>query len=222
MLKRTIRIAGLLGALLVAPGLVACGPKQDPNVAQVTAGAMPQGAEWRGVYYNVRYGFLHLTDSGNAINGAWRNTEGDKWGDLHGEVDGNLLRFEWTEHKVGVVGPNATSHGKGYFQYVIVGEDASHELKGEWGLNEKEYGNPWDAVKQKNLEPDPASVRPDNIENRVGAVGFDGSGSDTELEADDGEKAAQRKAAEEAKAKEEAEKKAAEDAAKKAKKKGKK
>jgi hypothetical protein len=221
MLKNTARIACFLGASVAfGPMLGGCGPKVDPNVAQVTAAPMPPDGQWRGVYYNQRYGFLHLTESGGAIDGAWRNTEGDKWGELHGEADGNLARFEWTEHKVGVVGPNATSKGKGYFQYVIVGEDKSHELKGEWGLGEKEYGNPWDSVKQINQEPDPKSVRPDDIENRVGAVGFDGSGGDKELQADDGEKAAREKAEKEAQEKEEAEKKAAEEAAKK--KKGKK
>lgn len=220
MLKTTMRVGIVALAVALSGGvLVACGPKVDPNVAQVTAGAMPEGGEWRGVYYNQRYGFLHLTDSGNAINGAWRNTEGDKWGELHGEFEGDLLRFQWIEHKVGVVGPNATSKGKGYFKYVIVGEDASHELKGEWGLGEHDAGNPWDAVKQKNQEPDPKSVRPDDIEARVGASGFDGSAGDTTLIADDGEIAKKKREEEEAKAQAEAEAKAKEEAAKKNKKK---
>lgn len=183
MLKKSLHAVLVAGLLL--PGLtlaVGCGPKKPAEgMSNVAPGAMPSSGEWRGVYYNPRYGYLHITTSGNAVDGAWRNTAGDKWGELHGETDGDLLRYSWTEHKVGVVGPNATSEGKGYFKYTIPREDEAHELKGEWGLGEKDAGNPWDCVKQTKMDPDPKSVRPTDLESRVGASGFDGAGGDKEL-----------------------------------------
>ena len=139
---------------------------------------MPDGGTWEGVYYNQTYGFLHLTVSNGAAQGAWRTTAGDKWGEMYGEIEGDLLRFSWTEHKVGVVGPQAKSEGKGYFLYRIPKEGEAHTLKGEWGLGESDAGHTWDCVKQMNQEADPKSVRPDEFENRVGAEGFDGAKGD--------------------------------------------
>lgn len=142
---------------------------------------MPAEGEWEGVYYNQVFGFLHLTTSNGAAQGAWRTTSGGKWGELYGEIEGNLLKYTWTEYKVGVVGPNAKSEGKGYFLYTIPKADEAHELKGEWGLGENAVGHSWDCVKQMNEEPDPKSVRPNEMEAAVGATGFDGAKGDEDL-----------------------------------------
>src|SRR5690606_25259295 len=90
--------------------------------------AMPDGGEWRGVYYNPLYGMLHITESGGAIQGAWRTEAGDKWGELYGEVEGNLLKYSWKEHKIGIVGANATSEGKGYFIYTVPNPGEPHVI----------------------------------------------------------------------------------------------
>jgi hypothetical protein len=179
---RSALVAGLVST--AALGLVACGSSQPTvKMAQVSPGTMPAGGEWPGVYYNQVYGFLHITETSGAVQGAWRSAGGDKWGELYGETEGDLLRFSWTEHKIGLVGPQATSQGKGYFKYTVPKE--AHELKGEWGLGESDAGNSWDCVKQLNMEPDPKSVRPDEMESRVGAEGFDGAAGDKKVDAMD-------------------------------------
>jgi len=187
MLTRKIsRIALFLGLALSASTVVGC--KSQPEVKSadhIPQGQMPEGGEWAGVYYNQNLGFLHLTETGGAIVGAWRTTAGDKWGELHGEAKGDLLRYTWTERKIGVVGPSATSEGKGYFKYTLGKEGEAHELEGEWGLGENEIGHSWDCIKQTNQEPDPKSVRPNEMESRVGATGFDGSKGDSDIGASD-------------------------------------
>ncbi len=186
MLIRTpLRVAFLAAlALSVGTAAVGCGGGQNDvkTADDIQPGAMPTGGEWEGVYYNQVYGFLHLTESGGAVQGAWRTTAGDKWGELYGETEGDLLRYEWKEHKVGIVGPNATTEGKGYFRYTIPKPDEPHVLKGEWGLGENEVGHSWDALKQTNMEPDPKSVRPDELESQIGAEGWDGREGDPEIE----------------------------------------
>jgi hypothetical protein len=178
-LTRTVLSLSLLAAVAVQP---ACSSqKETVTVANVQAAPMPEGGQWEGVYYHQVYGFLHLTESSGAVQGAWRTTAGDKWGELFGEAEGDLLRYSWTEHKVGVVGPNSKSEGKGYFKYSIPKPDEAHEIKGEWGLGESDAGHGWDCLKQLNMEPDPKSVRPNELESQVGASGFDGTKGDSQI-----------------------------------------
>ncbi len=160
-------------------GAVACKSGPDPKVAQVTAGTMPEGRSWRGVYYSQVYGNLHLIEEDGTIEGRWRTVAGDSWGELHGKADGDLLRYEWVEHKIGLVGPSSTRRGRGYFQYKVMATADSpkepDQISGQWGLNDAEAGNGWEATKQVNQEPDPDSVRPDEVENQsaVSSGGWD-------------------------------------------------
>lgn len=57
-------------------------------------------------------------------------------------------------------------------------------IKGEWGLGENEAGHTWEALKQMNMDPDPKSVRPNEMESRVGATGFDGATGDADIGAE--------------------------------------
>lgn len=177
MLDRIARIASL--PLLVLPLLVVgcAGGQEDVKHAEVKAGAMPAGQEWRGVYYSKLYGYLHILDDGGAAHGAWRITAGDAYGEMHGEIEGDLFRFDWVERRIGAVGAGNERHGKGFFRYSVPHEGEAAELHGQWGLGESNSGNTWTAVKQKNMEPDPDSVKPDEIEGRVpGAGGWDDEG----------------------------------------------
>lgn len=170
---------GLIGMSLLL-GVAACGgDEKKPTHAQVKPGPMPEGGTWRGVYYSPLYGYLHIVVDGSSVSGKWRNAEGDKWGELNGKTDGDLLRFAWKEHKIGMFGPNATTEGNGYFRYIIPDADnADHELEGEWGLGEADAGNPWNAIKQRNLDPDPDSVLPDESQTAVSGADWDGKKSD--------------------------------------------
>ena len=168
--KRT-GLAGFLTGCSLAfalSGVSGCaGSTDEPEVlkANVKAGDMPAGGDWTGVYYSPTYGHLHLIKSGNTASGAWRTASGDKFGELNGEVNGDLLRYEWTERTIGMVGPSSESHGKGYFKYIVPpGDNVEHEIKGEWGLNDSDAGNPWEAIKQRNMIPDPKSVKPDETQ----------------------------------------------------------
>jgi hypothetical protein len=174
----------MLAVALMAPltlGVVACGGGgPPPGHAVVKAGEMPAGGEWQGVYFSPLYGYLHIVADGKAVNGAWRTAAGDAFGELHGEIDGNVLRYEWKERRIGAVGADAVKKGKGYFVYSIPKEGEAHEIKGEWGLEDNDAGNGWDAVKQKNMPPDLKSVQPDEYEGHVTGGGWDQSGDQKE------------------------------------------
>ena len=150
------------GLVAVALGLAAvscAAPPPAARVASVKPGALPDGGSWSGVWYNAQFGNLHLVEKDGAVTGRWKAAAGHAWGQLTGKPDGNVLKFTWIEHKIGMVGPAATMQGKGYFVYTRPeGDHVDDELKGEWGLNDSETGNGWDCVHQRNVKPDPGSI----------------------------------------------------------------
>lgn len=164
----------LASSLIVA--LPACGGgggSQGPLRANVQAGDLPEGAEWDGVYYSPLFGYLHLVKDGNAANARWRTTSGEVWGELAGTVTGDMLRYEWEDHKIGMVGPSAKRKGKGYFKYTRPKADEADELHGEFGVGEDEVGTKWVAVKQKDMKPNLASIAPDETEKHGVGGGWD-------------------------------------------------
>jgi hypothetical protein len=181
-------LAGVVALMLPCVTLVACGHGKSANSADKASHEMPEGAEWKGVYYSQIYGNLHVIEDGGSITGSWRTAAGEAWGELHGKAEGNILRYEWTEHRIGMVGPSGERRGKGYFAYIRPenkGAKDPDQIHGQWGLGENASGNKWDAVKQNNMEPDPKSVMPDEVERGQGASsgGWDesgASGSDSE------------------------------------------
>lgn len=191
-------LSAALGVFAATGGALAGGcNKSEPEVAkaQVKAGEMPADGNWRGVYYSPLYGYLHLISDGSSVSGKWRTAAGDKWGEMNGKVDGDLFRFTWKEHRIGMFGPNATTEGNGYFKYVVPKEEnADHELHGEWGLGESDAGNPWKVVKQRNMDPEPDSVMPDEAQSSIKGGDWDGkksgaaSGDHTEPPPEDKEK----------------------------------
>jgi hypothetical protein len=158
--RRRFWTLALSGALIVTPAVIGCGPSTpEGKTANVQAGDLPEGGEWTGVWYSELYGNLHLVRDGNAISGKWLRTHKDKWGELHGQVTGDLMRFEWKEYTIGLVGPGAMRTGRGYFKYGKGKEaGAPDEISGEIGRNNDEVGDPWTAVFQKDVKPDLASI----------------------------------------------------------------
>ncbi len=152
---------------------VGCGASQaKPEQPVLKPGDLPTEGEWSGVYYSTVEGYLHIAKDGNAVQGRWRKKSGEEWGELHGEVVGDLLRYEWTAHIIGQVGPGAKRGGKGYFRYVVPkGDGVAHELHGSYGLGDDMTATKWEAVKQKNQVPDFASVMPDEVETSGGPSG---------------------------------------------------
>lgn len=120
---------------------------------------MPDGADWTGVYYSELYGYLHLVQEGNALEGRWIRPVKDRWGEMHGNATGDIARFSWSEHTIGAVGPNATKSGKGYFKYKRPpGDNVDDTIVGERGSSQDEVGEPWEAIKQRNVQPDLKSI----------------------------------------------------------------
>jgi hypothetical protein len=173
LVRKLVQGSFLLALAVPALTLLACGPSSDVKHAQVKAGDMPAKGDWQGVYYSPVYGYLHVLVEGKTAQGAWRTGGGDAYGELQGEADGNLLRYTWTQHKIGMVGKEAETSGKGYFRYTIPKEGEAHKIVGEWGLGESDAGNSWEAVKQTNMQPNLNAVKPDEIEGKVNAGGWD-------------------------------------------------
>jgi hypothetical protein len=161
MRKSTWKLAVLAIPFAVGTGMfvTACGEKKEPKVANVAPGEMPEKASWNGVYFNPQFGNLHLVEASGSIQGRWKKTDESAWGEMNGPVSGNLFKFEWTEHKAGMVGPASETKGKGYFVYKRPeGDDVDDTLEGEWGLGDKEVGNKWDCIKQRRVTPDLKSI----------------------------------------------------------------
>jgi hypothetical protein len=189
MLGRRQILSSVLLSLSLSATLVGCGPGNEAKVATVKPGSLPEGGEWNGVYYSTRFGYLHLVSDNRSANGAWRTAAGDAWGELSGTIEGDVLKYEWTERKIGAIGADATKKGHGYFRYTIPKADEPHKIVGEWGLGESNAGYPWEGVKQIRMEPKPESVKPDEIEGRTNVGGWDDSeGGDKPADSGEGEK----------------------------------
>lgn len=144
------------GVVSMCVALVAgCGGgASSGKTTSVQPGDMPEGGDWDGVYYSELYGNLHLVRDGNAISGRWERPHKDKCGTVNGTVTGDMIRFQWKELTVGLVGPNAVREGKGYLKYKRPADGTADMVVGERGLKLDEVGDPWEAVKQKDAKPD--------------------------------------------------------------------
>lgn len=161
MVRRWLSSLGIASVLvLTVPVVAGCGPGgSGAKTANVQPGDMPEGGDWNGVYFSELYGYLHLVQDGNSISGKWLRPHKDRWGEVNGQVTGDLARFEWKEHTVGLVGPNASKSGRGYFKYKRPeGDNVDDQIVGEIGRGGDEVGDPWDAIKQRNVKPDLASI----------------------------------------------------------------
>jgi hypothetical protein len=147
-------------ALSTPLALCDCGGNQATRV-EVTPKSMPSGATWDGVYFNPVWGYLHVQGEGSSFNARWKRADESAWGEMHGTITNDVAHFEWKEHKIGMVGPSATSQGKGYFRYTRPeGDNVDDRLMGVWGFDDSETGGgEWDAIKQRNMKPDLQSIR---------------------------------------------------------------
>jgi hypothetical protein len=150
--------AGFVAA--AALGALACnGGGTKAKTANVTPADMPEGADWTGVYFDQLYGYFHIVQEGKTVSGKWERPAKDKWGELHGEATGNVLKFTWSEYTVGAVGPAAQRDGKGYFVYSRPsGENVDDKIDGEIGRGQDEVGEKLSGVKQRLKMPDLGSI----------------------------------------------------------------
>ena len=167
-LSRATRIASRVAiAITLASGLAVvgstvagCGGSQEAKSANVKPDDMPSGETWTGVYFHPVYGYLHMVEQDTNVVAKWKRTDQSAWGELSGVKTGNVVHFTWHEHKYGLVGPSAETHGKGYFVYKMNGESIA-ELDGQFGLENDETGSDWHNVKQQRMVPDLNSIKGD-------------------------------------------------------------
>jgi hypothetical protein len=158
---RRLWTAAALGLLVASsPLALGCaGANGEGKTANVQAGDMPAHADWTGVYYSELYGMLHLVQKGSSVEGKWERPHKDRWGQLKGDVQGDLVRFTWSEYVKGLTGPNSKHEGKGYFKYKRPpGDNVDDTFEGEIGRGNDEVGDPWTAIKQRNVKPDLSSI----------------------------------------------------------------
>lgn len=130
--------------------LTACG---GSGTTSLQVGTMPDGGSFSGVFFSPQYGEMHMVQNGNAVVGKYKKDE--RSGNLQGEVEGDVMRFEWVEFKAMVSNRPQESRGRGYFRYMVDPSSGDHVLKGRWGLADNDTnGGEWNAYKSKTREPD--------------------------------------------------------------------
>jgi len=141
MKAKHIALALLLGVIL------GCGGSQKPK-----AGPLPEGATFYGVWQSPQYGNMHMCQSGKQVIGDYVKHE--RAGRIQGDIDGDLLIFQWEDRRELVAGKPQVRRGRGYFR-IQIGEDGDQYVKGEWGMDDDlSGGGPWNAVKLRRGEPD--------------------------------------------------------------------
>ncbi len=159
MLRDAMKIRSLLLAAPVFLLAASCG--SHGKTATIVAGQMPEGEEWTGVYFNPVYGYAHILDRDGKIWGRYKWANQSHWGEINGTADGNVVHFEWTEYDTSPVAPGESRKGHGYWVYKL-NKDHIGALTGEYGVDDDETGGgKWDALKMKNMKPDPDSVKAD-------------------------------------------------------------
>lgn len=123
------------------------------KAAPIHAKSMPEGGNFTGVWFSPQYGEMHLRQDGSTAIG--RYTKDERAGRLQGSVEGDIMRFEWTEQREMIVGRPVQTKGHGYFRIIRDDAEETWKLVGEWGHDASERGGgPWNAVKSKTRKPE--------------------------------------------------------------------
>jgi hypothetical protein len=137
-------------------GTVSCGSGSgSAKLANVKVGEMPSGAEWSAEYFSEDIGTIELVAKGDEAHGKWQRPHKDKWAEFKGTVDGNVLKFDYTEYNLACVGPNCQVTGKGVMVYTRpAGENVDDVLNCSIGRKQDEVGYDFTAKKQRNVAVD--------------------------------------------------------------------
>lgn len=144
------------------------------------AGPMPSGGSFTGVWYSPEYGEMHIVQNGATAIGRYAKEE--KKGRIQGAVDGDLMRFEWTQERELIVGRPTTTKGHGYFRVRYDESEQAWKLEGEWGHEQSERGGGrWTAIRSRKGQPDvDGDGRPDGFtseDDYSGTTSYGGSDS---------------------------------------------
>ena len=166
-----MRVAWLI--LSCALWVVGCGGSQKSHL---TVGQMPAKSTFTGVWFSPQYGEMHIQQNGATAIG--RYTKDERLGRIQGSVEGDVMRFEWTESRELIVGRPTKTKGHGYFRIVKDETEDTWKLLGEWGQDENERGGgQWNAVKSKKLKP--------NLGDGAGGSSSGSSGGDSSSDSSD-------------------------------------
>lgn len=136
-------VARLL-VVLSALWLAACGGGAAAGAFEPAS--MPRGGDWTGTYFSD-WGRLELARTGDTVVGTFRSDI--KHGRLSGSVNGNVLRFAWTQLDERIGGRTRELEGSGQFRYTV-DENGEHHLEGTWGYRGEISGaGVWNASKSR-------------------------------------------------------------------------
>ncbi|MFM2416501.1 MAG: hypothetical protein RL385_1224 [Pseudomonadota bacterium] len=148
-MRSAIVLSALLATLGAAPLLNACAGTTKPTLH---IGAMPSGGTFTGVWFSPQYGEMHFEQNGATVIGRYEKDE--RHGRVQGSVEGDILRFEWTESRELIAGRATKTRGHGYFRISHSDADDTWNVTGEWGNDDSETGGgQWTAVKSKTRKP---------------------------------------------------------------------
>jgi hypothetical protein len=108
----------------------------------------PPAAAWEGIYQGPYHIYLRLVTNGTRASGSWQ-AMGERTGEFSGEITGDVLNFHWTERF-----RDDTWSGRGYFVYGPSRTPGKHEIRGQWGLGNRNTGGSWWAIKRSDLPLD--------------------------------------------------------------------
>lgn len=120
----------------------------------VHPGDMPAGGSFHGAWVSPQYGDMHLCVTGQHVIGTYEKNE--RSGRITGEVDGDILWFNWEESRTYVPGNPVNVSGRGYFRLTInAAENNDNVIEGEWGMgDDRTGGGPWTATKRRRQGAD--------------------------------------------------------------------
>ncbi len=150
--------------------------------ADVTPGTMPEGGSFGGVWNSPQYGRMDMVQTGASIVGEY--TKNERHGRLEGTVQGDLMRFTWSERRELVAGVPRLNRGRGYFR--LVKDAEGFKLIGEWGHDDDETGGgPWNAIHTRWV-PHLSTASGSESSGGEGDSGNGGEGDDTGSSGDTG------------------------------------
>jgi hypothetical protein len=145
-------------AVSIAVAPVDAGPPLVSDAAAAVRAPPPSArapaVAWTGVYFTPVYGYLHLVETGGHVVGRWRRADRSAWGELEGRIEDATLVFDWSEHRVGIVGSPAAG-GKGSIVFLPPDEGSSPAIRVTFDPD-----TTVEAVRQVGLRPDLRAVAP--------------------------------------------------------------
>lgn len=142
MARPVFFLAAVTAALLFGCAGKEAGPNGPPKAPQA-----PSSAKWDGIYQGPYHIYLRIQTNGDHAVGTWRAL-GERSGELEGEIEGDTLVFDWTEHA-----SDGSWSGRGSFVYAVK-LDGRAELRGHYGLGARSTGGSWYAYKRADLPMD--------------------------------------------------------------------